>query len=283
MNVKEINISDVQVVENSRIAVKNIDSLMRDIDQRGLRNPIEVCKTKTSDYVLVSGHRRLTACQKLGWTKIYANVHNEMEMGELLIHNLGENLHREDTSPMELGRICDRLKKMGLNNAEISAKLSLPSTRIQAAMNIYHNLPDKYRKRVSYVGGNSNNKGNISASVAAKIISVKRQYGLTDTACEKLMTVAKMDEMSGGHINLISTFLKRGHTVAQALERCKRYKETRTDIIVDLEEMGALLIKYKMDSTIMLLQAIIYGEIPPLKKPDFVELKQIPDKTGIKK
>lgn len=280
MDVQEINIADIQVVENSRIAIKDIQGLMRDIEQHGLKQAIGVTQTKSKDYVLVFGHRRLSACKKLGWKKIPANVYPDMEMGELLIHNLGENLHREDTSPMELGRICDRLKKMGLNNSEISAKLSIPSSRIQAAMDIYHELPDRYRNKVSYISGMGNKKGNISASVASKLISVKRQYGLSDAAAEKLISVAKMDEMTGSDVNLIGIFLKNGYTVAQALEKKKEYKETRTDIYVNIKEMDALLAKYKMDSTIQLLAGILYGEIPHLKKPDFVDLKQLPDKKG---
>lgn len=280
MDIQEINIADIQIVENSRIAIKDIQGLMRDIEQHGLKQAIGVAATKSKDFVLVFGHRRLSACRKLGWKKISANVYPDMEMGDLLIHNLGENLHREDTSPMELGRICDRLKKMGLNNSEISAKLSVPSSRIQSAMDIYHQLPDKYRQRVSYMSGSSAKAGNISASVASKLISVKRQYGLSDAATEKLISVAKMDEMTTSDINLISIFLKQSLTVAQAIEKKKEYQEISVKAFINLKEMDAMLKKYKMDSSSMLVAAIIYGELPPIKKPDFVELKQIPDTKG---
>lgn len=277
MDVKKINIKDVQVVENSRISVKDVSGLMKDIEQHGLRQAIGVMETKTNEYVLVFGHRRLVACEKLGNKTIDAHIYKEMDLQDLLLHNLGENLHREDTSPMELGRICDRLKKFGLNVSEIHAKLSIPASRINAALDCYYNLPDKYRKKVSYYGHSSKN-GNISAAVAAKIVSVKRQYGLSDSATEKLLSTAKMEEFNHETISLIGQFLDQGTSVTEAIKMTERYRPARLDVIVDVEEMNALLAKYKMDSARMLLQHILYGEIPPLKKPSFVKIAQVPDK-----
>lgn len=281
MIVKEIEISKIQQLENVRVDLKNIDQLMRNMDQHGLLNPITVMPDKSGAYIIVAGNRRLAAGKKLGWKKIDASVLPEMKVSDLLFLNSIENIQREDITPAELGRICDKLKKMELNIAEIAAKLNIPEARVRGALDVYYELPDKYRTRVSYIGrGETINKGAISATVAMKIISCKRAYGLSDASAEKLFSVAHAEELSVPKMNLIAKFLEEGLTVEKSLKKAEDYSPTRCDIFVNKQEMNEALKKYKMDSSIMLLAAIVYGEIPPLKKPDFVNFKQIPDKSG---
>lgn len=279
MKVEEINISDVKIVENVRVNVKNLEGLMQDIKQHGLYNPIKVAKTKTQDYILVQGNRRLAACKKLGWKKIAATVSEDMALADLLAVNMAENIHREDISPTELGRICLRMKKeLDLTLPEIAAKMSVPLSRIKSAIEAYNGLPDKYRNRVSFTGKGNGRMGNIPATTALKIIAAKRQYGLSDSAVDKLLNIARMEEYGIAELNLISMFLSDGCTVTQAIENAKDYKYMRTDVVVDTDEIDALLDKYKMDSKPMLLNSIIYGEVPPLKRPSFFKQRQVPAK-----
>lgn len=278
MIVKEININDIKIIENVRIKIEKLEGLMQDIKQHGLYNPIKVAKTKTSDYILVQGNRRLMAVKKLGWKTVPATVSEDMEIAELLVNNMAENIHREDIIPVELGRICFRLKsEMGLSVSEISAKLSLPVSKVNGALDAYRGLPDKYRNKVSYVGsGGKNRNGSIPATVALKVMAVKRQYGLSDAGVDKLLNVVKVEEFGSAELHLINLFLGDGLTVTQAIEALKEYKYMRTDVVVNTNEIEALLKKYKIDSSIQLLNAIVYGELPPLKRPKFFKTKQIP-------
>lgn len=280
MNVQDIKISEIKSIENSRVIIKNLEGIMKDIQQNGLSNPISVMQTKSGEFIIMSGNRRLAACKKLLWKTIPASIrpYSELQLVDLLVHNLAENLHREDISPEEMGRICDRLRKLGLNDTEISIKLSIPKARVTAAMGMYHQLPDKYRSKVSYMANKKAGDGNIPASVAMKILSAKRQYGLSDAATDRLLAATKMEELTVNQLGMINMFLSHGLSVEQSLKKIKLYTMTRTDIIVENEEVDRLLKKYKMDSQIMLISAMVYGEIPPLKKPDFVNLKQIPAK-----
>lgn len=280
MNLQEINIDSIKIVENVRLVLKNIPELMQDIKKRGLRLPIEVAKTKSKDYVLISGNRRLEACTKLGWKKIPALVCEDMEMAQLLINNAGENIHREDISPQEFGRICDRLRKFGLNNSEIAASLSVQVARVNQALEIYFNLPDRFRKNVAYMGKGGKRDGSISASVASKIISIKKSHGLSDPATEKLLNTTKMEELGMAELSLVGLFLDQEFSVTQAIDMAKEYKSIRTDVYVHNKEMDELLFEHKMDSSVMILQSIIYGEIPPLKRPNFVRARQIPSKRA---
>lgn len=273
MNIKEIAIKDIQVVENSRISIKNLEGLMQDIKQHGLKQPIGVTETASGDYVLIFGHRRLSAFQKLGYKTIPANVYPDMEIADLLINNSAENLHREDTSPVELGRIIHRLnKEMGLSLSEISARLSIPVGRLNISYSAYKGLPTKYRDHVANVGGGNDRKGKIPASVAAKILATKRQYTLSDLAVDKLLNVARMEDYGMAELKVLSDLLKNGLTVTQAIEKSKRYRLHRFDTVVDMDEINASMKKNNMDSSGKLIESIIYGEAPPLKRPDFSKL-----------
>ena len=277
MNVKEIPINSIKTVENVRVKIGNLEGLMRDIQQNGLYNPIRVIKTKSSDYVLDQGSRRLAACQKLGWKKIPANIIEDLELSQILITNMAENIHREDISPVELGRICNRLKaEFDMNNAEIAAKLSIVPSRILGAMKSYSSLPDKYRNKVVYTGKGNSKMGNISATAAVAIVNAKRMFSLSDAAVDKLLHTVKVEDYGAAELNLISMFLKEGLSVTQALDQCKKFTFLRNDIIVEDAEIERLLEKYKMDSRISLIQAIVYGELPPLKRPSFFKAKQVP-------
>lgn len=274
MKVQEISIKDIKVVENVRTTVGDVKELMQDIKNRGLRSPIEVAKTNSSDYVLVSGHRRLTACRKLGFDKIHASVCEDMNLGDLLIHNAAENIHRKDIAPVELGRICEKLHKMELAPQEIAVRLSLPLSRINDALRLYRKLPSKYRNRVEYIESDRRVKnGNIPASLAAKIITFKKSYGLSDAATDKLLQSAKVEEMTSADLYIVNMFLKQGLTVAQAIDARKNYEFMRHDIVLDVQEVEARLQKEGIDSTYKLLNGIIYGELKPLKRPDFIPVK----------
>lgn len=275
MNVQEIPISKIQVVENSRINIKNLEGLMQDIKQHGLKQAIGVIPTKGGEFVLVFGHRRLSACQKLGWKKIPTSIFSEdMSVADIRINNLAENIHREDILPIELGRICHQLKTdMGLSTSEIAAKLSINKTRIDRALDMFNQMPTKHRNRVAYITGTTSKNGNIPASVAHKIISCKRQYGLSEAGIEKLFAVAKSEELTGGQLKIISLFLDQGLSVSEAIKAGELNEFQRFDVIVNNEDVEKHLEKNKMDSRQKLLEAIVYGEAEPLKRPDFLKRK----------
>jgi ParB/RepB/Spo0J family partition protein len=281
MNVKEINIKDVVIVENSRLNIKNLEGLMQDIKHHGLKQPIGVSSTaKANEYVLVFGHRRLSACKKLGWKKIPANVYENIEIQDILINNLAENIHREDTTPLELGRICDRLKTMDLTESEIAIKLSIPVSKVKGAIDAYKGIPAKYKHKVVYMDSkmNRNKGGNISATVAALIIRTKRAYGLSDTGFEKMLSAAKQEEMTSADLAVVSQLMKQGLTVTQALAERKKYSNSRFDAVLNKEELEQKMKEHGIDSSQAYLLCVVYGLVPPLKKPDFINLSQLPDK-----
>lgn len=127
---------------------ETIKELAESIKNYGLLQPIAVTKYGTS-YSLVSGERRLRACQLLGWVQIPAIVKNVDESG-LLIESLIENLQRENLPPLEraegikslilkfnpkeeplqLLKKIESKRKINLNSEEISALSLLESMGI---------------------------------------------------------------------------------------------------------------------------------------------------------
>jgi len=83
-----------------RIEKEALKILTKSIRERGLFNPITLLK-KNGGYVVINGHRRLSAFKKLRRKTIPAFVKNRSRDRELIIDLIHENLIREDLSPVE--------------------------------------------------------------------------------------------------------------------------------------------------------------------------------------
>ena len=84
-----------KVVDNEEMA-----SLVESIYTQGILTPITVRPLDNGEYEIVSGHRRLFACQKLGITAIPAIV-KELSREEAIVAMVDANLHRDHILPSE--------------------------------------------------------------------------------------------------------------------------------------------------------------------------------------
>lgn len=280
MLVKDIEIKKIKCLSNMRSSIKNIEGLMQDIKQNGLKQAIGVIPGNDNEYIIAFGNRRLSACVKLGWRKIPAMIAEKgMSILDLKIANISENIHRENLTPIEEGAVCAEFKKEGMTKSEIAVRLNIPESRVSRNLDLINEVPNKHKNRISFDLGNRTKGGFISATVMGKIISCKRQYGLSESAFDKITHTAQAQEYSTADMHLMSLFLNDGLTVSQAIESMKSYNYVRADTVINKAEMTVALEKYKMDSSTMLLQSIIYGLVPPFKKPDFFKIKQVPVKV----
>jgi ParB family chromosome partitioning protein len=98
--------------DRTRLNEEALAELMISIAGTGLRQPIEVWAFpepfESLRYGLISGARRLTACQRLGHTHISAFLRTPKSMPEAMADMIAENDVREDLSPWERGRILNR-------------------------------------------------------------------------------------------------------------------------------------------------------------------------------
>ena len=274
MKVEDIRIKDIDVIENVRVTMKDreLHELMESIKQHGLKQPIGVVATpKGNKYILVFGHRRLEACKKLGHETIPASIHKDIETIDVLLLNVTENVQRKDISPIELGRICDRLKNMSLTPDEIAVRLSIPSNKVETAIKLFNGMPMKHRERIVFSPKNTRVKaGQVPATTARAILELKRMRGLSDRMVDKLLSDTRFYALSSADMGTIARMIDDGYSATDALKEIKNYKNYRLDIcleksIVDkaAEKMGVAPLTY--------LQQVIYGLVPAVPKPKFVK------------
>ena len=100
-----------KVVDNEEMA-----SLVESIYTQGILTPITVRPLDNGVYEIVSGHRRLYACQKLGITAIPAIV-KELSREDAILEMVDSNLHREHILPSEKAKAykmkMDAMKRQG--------------------------------------------------------------------------------------------------------------------------------------------------------------------------
>ena len=77
-----------------------MDQLVFSVLTQGLLTPITVRATDTDEYEVISGHRRLRACQKAGIETVPALIYS-MDRNAAIIALVDSNLHREHLLPSE--------------------------------------------------------------------------------------------------------------------------------------------------------------------------------------
>ena len=96
-------ISKLRPFENHPFRVKDdaeMDQLVFSVLTQGLLTPIVVRATDTEEYEVISGHRRLRACQKAGIETVPALI-SSMDRDAAIIALVDSNLHREHLLPSE--------------------------------------------------------------------------------------------------------------------------------------------------------------------------------------
>ena len=78
----------------------DMEQLVFSVLTQGLLTPIVVRKTDTEEYEVISGHRRLRACQKAGIETVPALIYS-MDRDAAIIALVDSNLHREHLLPSE--------------------------------------------------------------------------------------------------------------------------------------------------------------------------------------
>ena len=96
-------IDKLRPFENHPFRVKDdveMDQLVFSILTQGLLTPIVVRETDTAEYEVISGHRRLRACQKAGIETVPVLIYS-MDRDAAIIALVDSNLHREHLLPSE--------------------------------------------------------------------------------------------------------------------------------------------------------------------------------------
>ena len=98
-----LSIDKLRPFEGHPFQVKDddeMDQLVFSVLTQGLLTPITVRSTDTDEYEVISGHRRLRACQKAGIETVPALIYS-MDRDAAIIALVDSNLHREHLLPSE--------------------------------------------------------------------------------------------------------------------------------------------------------------------------------------
>ena len=131
-------IDKLRPFENHPFRVKDddeMDQLVFSVLTQGLLTPIVVRATDTEEYEVISGHRRLRACQKAGIETVPALVYS-MDRDAAIIALVDSNLHREHLLPsekafaykMKMEAMSHQGQRSDLTSSQVATKLDSASS-----------------------------------------------------------------------------------------------------------------------------------------------------------
>lgn len=111
-----------------------MEQLVFSVLTQGLLTPIVVRKTDTEEYEVISGHRRLRACQKAGIETVPALIYS-MDRDAAIIALVDSNLHREHLLPsektfaykMKMEAMSHQGQRSDLTSSQVATKLDSAS------------------------------------------------------------------------------------------------------------------------------------------------------------
>lgn len=129
--ILQIPLELIDIDENVRKNVVGIEELAASIAEHGVRQPISVRDVAGARYAINFGQRRYLASEKAGMATIPAFVDNEARTVEqLAIHQLVENLSREDLPPLDRARAMRVVVDAGMTQAELARQLGLAASTV---------------------------------------------------------------------------------------------------------------------------------------------------------
>jgi len=131
-DTENIKLSAVTVEDNTYRITTNpkIDDLVASIRQIGLIHPIIIRQTP-SGFLIISGFRRIAACEYLGWQEIPAQILDaDVDVAQCINLAVAENALQRPLNLIEISRCICLLSSMIIDEeilTETASKLGLPS------------------------------------------------------------------------------------------------------------------------------------------------------------
>lgn len=227
----EISIDDIEFGDNSRKDEQSVElnELMSSIKQNGLIQPIVVARAK--------------------------NLSEE----DFIALNLTENIQRKDLSPIEISFRLKRLMKLGLSPGEIAVRMGLTQARVKGLMELSKNLSEQQLRKVEFTkeGIIPSKRGKISYSLARKIATA----GIPNEQRRVLLNYAAKSGDTIESTELITSLVKGGMTVHQAVKESKNYYAFHPTLLVKKKILEGLCKKHNKSST-EIIKNILSGDIP---------------------
>jgi len=217
----------------------SLDELSRSITEKGLIQPITVCRADDS-YQLVSGERRLRAAQRAGLSSIPSYIVDIKTETELLELALVENIQREELNPIEIAHAYQRLiSEVQLTQEEVAQRVGKDRSTVANFLRLLK-LPEKIRDGLR--------SGKLTMGHARALLGVdneRAQMRLYVKIVDGGVTVRNV-ERSARAKKPKSTRHHSGHgaSLHDAEERLKRSLGTKVKIHSKAGGRGEIVIEY---------------------------------------
>lgn len=260
--IHSLEIESIKQVENARITYgeEEMAELMVSMKARGLLSPIGVRK-KNGQFEIVFGNRRLTAARKLGWKNIDAVLVETKSDEDMLLINAVENMQRADVPFAEQGRIFFGLKKAGLSEKEIAARIGIPERRVKRVMDTYRLIPAAFRPQViKGTPGMRIRGGKVPASTIGVVNDLRTRIRLSEKQTTDLVTLSMKDGITGLHVRKLGGLIKSGVPIGQAMKKISNTRIVTVQIAVPADHIKRLEKQHKAR-----IHDLIYGELSKMK------------------
>jgi ParB family chromosome partitioning protein len=122
----------------------DIEQLADSIREVGLLQPIVARRADDGRLVIVAGHRRLAAVQRLQWTHVDVVIRPPMRPDHVIAAMLIENGQRRDLDPIEEARGIRRLKEQHqLTDAKVARKIGRSQRYVSDRLALLELTPDQ--------------------------------------------------------------------------------------------------------------------------------------------
>ena len=125
---------------------ERVQELARSIREVGLQQPPGVRESGDGHYTIVYGEGRFTAMtQVLGMAEVEVILVTATD-DEIVWHQLHENVHRTNLSPLDLAAAVRKAQQQGYSLAQIAGRMAKSETWVQKALTVGERLTDEARK-----------------------------------------------------------------------------------------------------------------------------------------
>ena len=109
---RDVGIETIKVLKRIRKNALEIGALAEDIRWHGLINPPTVLDNGDNTYTLITGLRRLRACQRLEMSTIRVTILTALEADDMLALEYAENEQRQDFTVAERLEYAEKIKEI---------------------------------------------------------------------------------------------------------------------------------------------------------------------------
>jgi ParB/RepB/Spo0J family partition protein len=159
MEVREIEIDRITIsAQNTRKKLdagqedSSLEDLAASIREKGLLQPV-IVRAAAEGYELISGQRRLLACQRIGMRSIPAIVRGGLDDSDATAVSLIENVHRADMAPLDKAHAFQQLSQHYAGDHErVSKETGVSVGTIRKYLSLLA-LPPELQERLSTTEG----------------------------------------------------------------------------------------------------------------------------------